>query len=310
MKNPFPGAEPYGPAENARFFGREELSRTIAESILGNRCITVFGPHGAGKTSLLRASVLPSLVESQDARLVHVGAWPAREDPTGRLVDAIHRDLRMGELTIDLGPEGALRSMLKRAVRASSRLVVICLDQLEELLYPDRPAGQTESFLASLEELVDLPLRPVRLVLSLREDHLGPFLEHLRGRLRVLEHYFRVAPFTVAELTDIVCKIAASGDPPQAWSAAELYPLLLEMRVHSQAAVPQAEVRLPYAQSFCHALFTQKAAGNGADERTFERELRPFIEMTVVDLEVPDEPIEAEDHSSHSNPGPVPPERK
>jgi hypothetical protein len=267
VKNPFPGAVPYGPEGRAWFFGREELSRAVAESVLGNRCVTVFGPAGAGKTSLLRASVVPALVESQDARVVHVAGWPASQDPTRRLADSLHKELRMGEMTLDLGQDNPLRAMLRRAVRASPRLLLICLDQLEQVLSPDWAAERTEAFLASLEEIIDLPLRSVRLVLSLREDHLGVLLQRLRGRLCLLEHHFRVVPLTVAELTEVACRAAASGEPPQTWPPGEIYPLLLQTSSQNTRPVQQAETHLAQAQSLCRALFERRAGGPGAQAR-------------------------------------------
>src|SRR5262249_17710365 len=148
-------------------------------------------------------------------------------------------------------PHDAVLDAAKRAARGSSRLMIVCLDQVEQLLYVDRPSEPAEALLVCLEDLLDLPLRPVRVILSLREDCLGRFLDMLRGRLRMLEQYFRVVPFTVEEMADIACRIARNGVPPQEWSPAELLPLMMEMRVHEQAATPRAEVRLRYAQGFC-----------------------------------------------------------
>jgi Cdc6-like AAA superfamily ATPase len=285
-RNPFPGAAPYFESDRARFFGREELSRRLEESVLGNRCITVYGPHGAGKTSLLRASVLPALVESQDVREVHVDAWPSHEDPIRRLADSLRAQLASHGDDAALSPSDAVMDAAKRAARGSSRLMVVCLDQVEQLFYVERPAAPTEAFLVCLEELLELPLRPVRVIVSLREDYLGGFLDRLRGRLRMLEQYHRVVPFTVAELTDIACRTAAAGEPPQRWEPAEIAPLMLNMRTHEQVAAVLAEVRLSYAQSFCRALFERRAAGRLGGESAIKRELRPYVERTIVDFEM------------------------
>jgi ABC-type transporter Mla maintaining outer membrane lipid asymmetry ATPase subunit MlaF len=60
-KNPFPGPQPYRAVDRHRFFGRDEVAWTLADSILAQRCVTVFGPSGAGKSSLMQAAVIPSL---------------------------------------------------------------------------------------------------------------------------------------------------------------------------------------------------------------------------------------------------------
>lgn len=259
--NPFVGPRPYGAADGGRFFGREDLSGRLAESVLGSRCVTLYGPPDAGKTSLLRASVLPALAASQDVREVHIRSWSPGEDPIRRLATAMSESLLSSPVDGDLSPSDAVMSATKRAARASSRLMVLCLDQVEELIYFDQPTASTEAFLVCLEALLDLPLRPVRVILSLREDYLGRFLDMLRGRLRMMEQYYRVVPFTVMELTDIACKLAAMGEPPQQWSHDEIAPMMMEMRAHDHPPSPRAEVRLTYAQEFCHALFDRRAAG-------------------------------------------------
>jgi hypothetical protein len=288
--NPFPGADPYDTADRPRFFGREEISSKLAESVLGNRCITLYGPLGAGKTSLLRASVLPALAETQDVRVVSVSGWPLDEDATHRLVAAMYGDLALGEPTADLSPGEALIDGAKRAARASSRLMVVCLDQIEQLFYPGRPAASTDAFLTCLEELMELPLRPVRIVLALREDYLGRFLERLQGRLRMLEQYFRLCPLSVGEVTAIVCRTAATGEPPQSWSPAEIRPLIHEMRVHDQAPGDGADVRLSNVQHFCRALFERRSAGAAVEDGAIRRELAAYIERTVVDFKMEEPP--------------------
>lgn len=288
--NPFVGANPYRAIDKPRFFGREELSSRLSEAVLGSRCVTVYGPQGAGKTSLLRASVLPALVESQDVREVHIDAWPEGEDPTERLANAMRSALLSGPNDDDenLTPSEAVVGAAKRATRGSSRLTILCLDQIEQLIYVDRPSAETETFLICLEDLLELPLRSVRVILSLREDYLGRFLEVLRGRLRILEQYFRVVPFNVGELTDIVCKIAATGLPPQTWTREELLPLIMDVRAHGQLPTPRAEARLAYAQGFSKALFERRAPSETLEGSAVKRALAPYLDRTVVDLEIDD----------------------
>jgi hypothetical protein len=57
-KNPFLGARPYGLAQAPIFFGRDTAGRRLAEMI------AVVSPSGIGKTSLLRAAVVPELERS------------------------------------------------------------------------------------------------------------------------------------------------------------------------------------------------------------------------------------------------------
>lgn len=292
IDNPFPGPAPYRAVDRGRFLGREELARRVTEAVLGHRSTTLYGPDGAGKTSLLAASVLPLLGGAHDARVVHVRDWPLDRDPTATLARALYTDLRVTPPAADLPPHEATLDAVKRAVRASPRLLILCLDQLEQLFTAGRAGVGTGSLLACVEQIVDLPTRPVRILLSFQEEYLGRFIEHQGGRLRLMECSFRVGHLTVAELCPLICRIAAMGLPAQAWFPDDVLPWLIEMRLHDQPESDRAEVRMAYVQSFFRALFERRAEGKSMESTAVRREMGALVERTVIDLEVPDEPEE------------------
>jgi len=282
--NPFPGPQPYRAADRDRFFGRADMAHKLRGSILASRCVTVHGPSGAGKSSLMQAAVLPMLAEKHDARLIRVDSWPEGEDPTKWLASAMHAEFGLGDLPADDLAKELVFKTARGAARASSRPLVIYLDQLEQLLFMGRTVEETQPFFDCLEELVDMPLRTVRVVLSLREDYLGRFRDRLRDLRRVTEGGFRVGPLNVAELTDAVVQAAATGDPPQEWSVDEMHGLMLQVRMPGQAASDEAEAQSAYAQIICRALFQERAAGKTIDVTEAEPILLGYLESTVANL--------------------------
>ncbi|MCK6592716.1 MAG: ATP-binding protein, partial [Polyangiaceae bacterium] len=288
VRNPFPGPQPYRAADRDRFYGREDLSYKLEGSILANRCVTVYGPSGAGKSSLVQASVIPGLMESQDVRVVRVDSWPDGEDPTRWLAEAVYSDLNLGERPEDKTPDEAILTAAQRAARRSPRLVVVYLDQMEQLLYSNRPATESDALFDCVHRLVDMPLRNIRVVLSLREDYLGRFRDRLRDRRRLLDNGFRVGPLTVAEICDAVCRAAAAGEPSQSWSPEKMLHLMLQMRMPGQAESEEAEAQAVYAQIVCRALFQERASESEAAKRETDTEaepiLRRYLEATLDGL--------------------------
>ena len=290
VRNPFPGPQPYRASDRDRFYGREDLSYKLEGSVLANRCVTVYGPSGAGKSSLVQAAVIPALIESQDVRVVRVDSWPDGEEPTRWVADAVYTDLNLGERPEDKPLDEAILTAAQRAAKRSPRLVIVYLDQMEQLLYSTRKAAEADALFDCVHRLVDMPLRNIRVLLSLREDYLGRFRDRLRDRRRLLENGFRVGPFTVAEICDSVCKAAAAGEPPQAWSREEMLPLMLQVRVPGQAESDEAEAQAAYAQIVCRALFQERAQeGEGkAAKREADTEaepiLRRYLEATLDSL--------------------------
>ena len=59
--NPFPGLRPFGAEEDYLFFGREDQTNELLQLLRTHRFIAVVGTSGSGKSSLVRAGVLPAL---------------------------------------------------------------------------------------------------------------------------------------------------------------------------------------------------------------------------------------------------------
>ncbi len=97
MTNPFLAARPYGPAEADMFFGRQAASVRLAERIDLNPFVILIAPSGIGKTSLLRAAIMPDL-ERRGLSPVYL-----RPDPTAETAGDGAAALLDGRLAAALG---------------------------------------------------------------------------------------------------------------------------------------------------------------------------------------------------------------
>ena len=59
--NPFPGLRPFESTEDHLFFGRDGQSDELLRRLRRSRFLAVLGTSGSGKSSLVRAGMLPSL---------------------------------------------------------------------------------------------------------------------------------------------------------------------------------------------------------------------------------------------------------
>jgi DNA-binding SARP family transcriptional activator len=83
---PFKGLAPFG-AEDARyFFGREQLVAQLVARLVGTPLLAIVGPSGSGKSSALRAGLLPALAagvlpgsERWEQVVIRPGEHPTRE---------------------------------------------------------------------------------------------------------------------------------------------------------------------------------------------------------------------------------------
>src|SRR6266852_3924497 len=61
LRQPYPGLRPFEPDEAIKFYGREIHTAELLRRLSENRFIAVVGSSGSGKSSLVRAGLLPAL---------------------------------------------------------------------------------------------------------------------------------------------------------------------------------------------------------------------------------------------------------
>ncbi|HEX6681982.1 MAG TPA: helix-turn-helix domain-containing protein [Candidatus Limnocylindrales bacterium] len=71
---PYRGLAAFQPADAGWFFGRQELVKELLGRLADRRFLAVFGPSGVGKSSLLRAGLLPPVLAGALAEGQH---WPS-----------------------------------------------------------------------------------------------------------------------------------------------------------------------------------------------------------------------------------------
>ena len=177
---PYPGLSPFAESDADRFFGREREVEALWEKARRQSLLAVIGPSGVGKTSLLRAGLIPHRPPEWAA----VAATPGGH-PFVALAQALAQVLAGdAEAVGDLlrGVSDAVRGEEpQRLVSAAARWrrrhaeVVLVLDQFEELFTLNAPEVQVR-FAHLLGRLVDEC--GLHVVLGLRDDFVMRCGEH------------------------------------------------------------------------------------------------------------------------------------
>ena len=169
VRNPYKGLRSFLEADEDDFFGRESLTTRLVERASADRFVAVVGPSGSGKSSVVRAGVVPGL-RARGFRVLEVtpGAYPLEEleaallriadNPPASLLEQLANDER-----------GLLRAV-KRVLPGDASELLLVLDQLEELFTLVGEERVREHFLASIECAVRDPHSRVRVLATLRAD--------------------------------------------------------------------------------------------------------------------------------------------
>ncbi len=205
-KCPYVGLRPFRTEDGDRFFGRSTESHDLASLWRANRLTVLYGASGVGKTSLLRAGVIPLLdPESAEVlppgRVSHSSVFPLAALPEHNpYTFALLSSWSPGEPATSLAGLAVpdfLRRRGKRTDRHGRPLPVFAaIDQAEELFADSAHHNRhRRPFIDELVEALD-QYPDLHLLLSIRESHrldLAPY-EHDLGRAS--QAWFRLLPLT------------------------------------------------------------------------------------------------------------------
>ena len=248
---PYLGLAPFQERDARVFFGRSDLVAQLVQRLAERRdspgILLVAGESGAGKSSLLRAGLMPALAEGAlgpgsqrwPRRVIRPAGSPLRELAM-QLAHVAGIDPVSAYLSLKAAPgeapmlaEQAVRTAAGRvagpgtgpgapddaAAAAPPRLVLV-IDQLEELFTAgeDSDAGRAEreAFISALHAAATVPasppgLPPALVVAAVRADFLGRLIAY-----PPLKAALDAGPFTVGPMSDADLRLAITGPAVEA----------------------------------------------------------------------------------------------
>jgi hypothetical protein len=187
---PYPGLAAFEQTDADRYFGRAAEVRRALAYLPDRPLLAVVGPSGLGKSSFVRAGLIPALRNSGESwevfslrpgrqplsSLAHLcgrlatGSRSAREDDE----DDEDDDALVERLRARPGVLGA--RMRERARHRQTRVLVV-VDQFEELYTLVADAEDRTAFARCLLAMADDATSPLRVVISIRSDFLDRVAE-------------------------------------------------------------------------------------------------------------------------------------
>ncbi|TML65905.1 MAG: hypothetical protein E6G14_15675 [Actinobacteria bacterium] len=172
------------------FFGRDADRQLITGNLRASRLTLLYAQSGVGKSSLLRAGVVPRLRElsargadEASARYVPVvfSSWSG--NPTTTLLDAIAEAMEPFVGADFELPRGSLLEMIVAATTASDTMLLVILDQFEELFLYHARATEADRFADDLARCVNRSDLRANFLISIREDAYASVGDLLEGRV-------------------------------------------------------------------------------------------------------------------------------
>ncbi|MFD9892343.1 AAA family ATPase [Amycolatopsis sp. NPDC059027] len=223
---PYPGLSSFTRQDAGWFFGRSRSTTALLKRLAGavetGGIVMLVGASGAGKSSLLRAGLLPALADGA-LPVDGSGDWPSmvltpRDHPVKELitripgladvVDAPPDDARFAGRV-----RSAVAAHLAEEAGTPARLVLV-VDQFEEAFTLCADEEQRRAFIAVLHAACTPgdagDPAPALVVLGLRADFYGPCLDFTELSEALQERQSTLGAMTVTELRDAVTGPAKS----------------------------------------------------------------------------------------------------
>src|SRR5262245_10005292 len=228
--NPFPGLRPFEQHESPLFFGRDEQCDDLLARLARRRLVAVVGMSGSGKSSLVRAGLLPALDRGylpSAGSSWHIAVFRPGSDPVGNLARGLAARRTPAGVTAD-DDAGEIRKRLERSSLGLASVahtllgdggdsLLVVADQFEEIFRFGRIAGSSGHEHAA--ECVDLLINasqqedvPVYVVITMRSDYLGDCARFTGLPEALNDSQFLVPRMTRAQMrAAIECPCAVGG---------------------------------------------------------------------------------------------------
>jgi len=218
---PYKGLYYFDESDSELFYGREALTETLMDRLTAglksdHRFLAIVGASGSGKSSVVRAGLIPALRWRQPSSGWSMYVMTPTSHPLDALAVSLQGDARHGsakKLADDFAcnPQ-ALHSILKPMIETTGvAQTLFVVDQFEELFTLCRSEAEQAAFVENLLNAALQPKGSAVVIIVLRADfyaHCARF-DLLRQALSQYQEY--IGPMTVKELRRAIEEPARHG---------------------------------------------------------------------------------------------------
>ncbi len=248
-RNPYKGLRAFTADDAGDFFGRERLVDTLVQDVAGiitseqsasegGRLLTIIGPSGSGKSSVVMAGLLPRLrrgaLPGSDEWIYLEPMVPGKHpiEALGLTLKPHFPDTSLKTLREDLEDDATrgLHVLAAQLVKRRDGKVVLLVDQLEELFTQTEDEDERRRFIDLLLTAVTEQRGPLIVLLTLRADFSDRPMQYPNLGQLIEMHRRPVFPLELDDLRATIEQPAALPDVKLSFEGHLVGDLLFEMQ--------------------------------------------------------------------------------
>ncbi|GAB4173015.1 MAG: hypothetical protein Fur006_02030 [Coleofasciculaceae cyanobacterium] len=216
---PYQGLQPFEQEQSVFFFGRDKQVQEIFRKLSEKPFVAVIGASGSGKSSLVRAGLIPRLNKDSDliSRLKEESEWQSIEpikpgsNPLANLVNNFNKVFNNSQ---ELQEPNALTEDFSenfvafvKSLRSSVNYLLL-IDQFEEVFTVCTDETERSRFIELITKLANIPDSPLAIVITMRADFIESCLRYPSLTQLIQSQAIYMPPLVGKDLGDAIEKPA------------------------------------------------------------------------------------------------------
>lgn len=215
--NPYKGLRPFEETDADTFFGRETLVEQLLTHLQQQNFLALVGPSGSGKSSVIKAGVIPSIRRSDIEKTERwfITSMVPGSHPVQELTEAL-LSVAIDDSSVKFDPEfkdeNSLSRITQQLFEDTQSSILLFIDQFEEVFTLVEDETERRYFLDNIAHAVNQSNSKLRVMLTLRADlYDRPLMYAEFGKL-MRRHTEVILPLSPTELEHAITNPAQKVD--------------------------------------------------------------------------------------------------
>lgn len=270
--SPFKFLDSYEQKDADIFFGREAETEALYDALSGVKHLLVYGPSGAGKTSLIECGLRNQFSDADWYALSIRRGKDMISSTFTRINEALAEKVAINPQTGRPQDDSiGFGQAIERLFNERFQPVYLLFDQFEELLISGNEEEKKDFFMR-LNKLIRYKV-PCRVILIMREEFIGHLSEFEPLCPTIFQHRFRLEKMTRSKVQNVIESILDAPYYEQFFEVDE--PEELAATILQKLPDKKKEIDLSHVQVFLSELW-DRSLGRGGFQRV------PLLDLPLI----------------------------
>ncbi|MCC3411578.1 MULTISPECIES: AAA family ATPase [unclassified Microcoleus] len=168
-RSPYQALKPFQEGDKDRFFGRDQLITYLGRKIASNNLVLLVGKSGSGKSSVVRAGLIPQLQDLLGEKFYNFTLRPDKDPFKSLESSLINENYSQEDAGIALAGKSNTLTQVVQSLKKSDSQWLIFIDQFEEI-FTTCPEDKRKNFIEGIVRLAKSKDDSVKIILTMRSE--------------------------------------------------------------------------------------------------------------------------------------------